>query len=424
VPPHFRGLPLIGSGAAFLRAPIVTIERAFRAKGPIFTISLGPKKLACLVGPALAGEFFGLPGDVLSVGLATRALRPVMGDIAFPDTKEDQRKLRDALGPLVTKQSMERYLPAMFDEAQLAISVLEPVGQLELVAFTERLSQSIAIRCFLGEAFARGTDESFREAFSDLIKSVDMFLPPNLPIPKFRRRDRARALIGGMIEKSVVERRERRDPLDDSLQWLSTLRGADGEYWSIPDTVDLVVSLLFGGHHTTGALMAWTIVHLLRNPEALTRVLAEIDGAGPEEFGYLSAAIRESERIEPPSGFIIRGARRDLNIGGYRIRKGWLVALCPPVAQRLPEVFDRPDEFDPERFVAGHSFPAHSLIGFGGGPHSCIGKAFAFQACRASVVTLLRNFHLELQGPPPLADPRSVLRRPRIPCLVEYGPRG
>jgi sterol 14alpha-demethylase len=191
--------------------------------------------------------------------------------------------------------------------------------------------------------------------------------------------------------------------------------------------VDLVIAVLFGSHHTTGSLMAWTIIHILQHPEVLARVRREVDGpaltsARLAELTYLAAAIQESGRLEPPTGIITRVARQELTIAGYRIPRGWLVALCPPVSQRLPEVFRRPDQYDPERFLKGGTLPRHALIVFGGGAHACIGKPFAQLATRACVATLLRELDLELLGSP-VVDPKEILRRPAVPCLVQYRPR-
>ena len=419
----------MGSGLSFLRQPVAHVQHGHDVHGDVFTMALGPKTIAILIGPRVAAEFFRQPGDVLSVSLATKALQPVMGKVAFPDTPQAHRRLLDAVVPLVSNKHMTRYVEVMLEEARRTVIALPAQGRFELVELTERLSQTIAIRCFLGDAFAARIDERFRDAFSDLIKSVDMFLPPNLPLPKFRRRDRARRYIGELIDTAVKERRAMAEPPADAMQRLSTLRDPDGGYWNLQDTVDLIVSLLFGGHHTTGTLMAWTVVHLQRNPRALAKVREEIDELRPLKSAslqgatYLSAAVQESQRIEPPSGFIIRVARENLEIGGYEIRKGWLVALCPPVSQRLSEVFEEPDDYQPERFLEGRSLPPHAIVGFGGGPHACVGRPFALLAVRAFVATILSEYELKLVGTP-VVDAKEVLRRPVIPCLVDNWSRG
>jgi sterol 14-demethylase len=426
-PLRVRGLPLVGSALEFLRGPVVMLQRAHARMGPVFALSLGPKTMVCFIGPSFAAEYFRLPGQVLSKNLASEPVKPIMGDIAFPDDDVGHQRLLGALTPLVSKPSLEQSAAVMLDEARRVVSALPRRGRFELVGLTERLSQRFAVRCFFGDALAERAGEPFREAFSDLVKSFDLFLPPNLPLPKFRRRNRARAYIDRLLGDAVTERRRLADPPADTLQWLSTLRDADGRYWSMRDTVDLVVSLLFAGHHTTGALMSWTIVHALQHPRVLEQIRQEIEGpeldvARLPELEYLAAAVQESARLEPPTGIITRVARQELTLGGYRIRKGWVVALCPPVAQRLPEVFARPDVYDPERFLGGDGPPHYSIIAFGGGTHACIGRPFAQLATRVVVATLLRAFELELVGRP-VVDPKQVLRRPLAPCLVEHRAR-
>jgi sterol 14alpha-demethylase len=427
-PPRVRGLPLIGSALEFLRGPVAMVQRLHASKGPVFALSLGPKTMVCFIGPQYAVEFFRQPGEVLSKNLASKSVKPIMGDIAFPDDEAGHRRLLDALTPLVSKASFERYTAVMLEEAERVVAELRTKPQFELVGLTERLSQSLALRCFFGDEFAQRADERFREAFADLIKSFDVFLPPNLPLRKFRRRDRARAYIDRVVGDTVRERRSMVDPPNDASQWLSTLRHPDGEYWSMRDTVDLVVSVLFAGHHTTGALMAWTVIHVLQHPQVLARIRQEIDGPEPltserlPELTYLAAAIQESARIEPPTGALTRVARHELTLGGYRIRKGWVVALWPRLAQRLPEVFEDPDRYDPERFLRSDALPRHAIIAFGGGTHACIGRPFAQLATRVFVATLLRAFDLALVGSP-VVDPKEMLRRPKTPCLVEHRAR-
>lgn len=395
--------------------------------GPVFTISVGPKKVACVVGPEPSEQFLRQPGTVLSVNLATKALRPVIGQIGFPDDENEHRWLLRALTPLMSPRLMDQHVVVMLEQAARAVAELGDVGRLELVGFTERLSQTLAMRCLLGDQFVERVGERFREAYADLVDSVDLFLPPSLPLPKFRRRDRARRYIDQIVIRAVQERRAMGAPPDDAMQRLSTLRSDDGSYRSMQDTVDLIVTVLFGGHHTTGALMAWTMIHLLQHPEPLARVQEEIDRESPsdrralERMAYLCAAIRESERLQPPTSIIPRIARQDLEIGGYRIRKGWMVLLCPPVAHRLASVFEDPGRYDPERFLGKITPPRYALVGFGGGVHACIGKSFASLAVQSFVASLLRSFEIALVDTPQVG--RGVLRRPATPCRLSFRSR-
>ena len=204
-PPRVRGLPLVGSALELLRGPVVMLQRAYARMGPVFALSLGPKTMVCFIGPSYAGEYLRLPGDLLSKNLASRPVKPIMGEIAFPDDDAGHQRLLGALTPLVSKPSLDQHAVVMLDEARRVVSALPRHGRFELVELTERLSQWLAVRCFFGDALAERAGEPFRAAFSDLVKSFDLFLPPNLPLPKFRRRDRARAYIDRLLGDAVME---------------------------------------------------------------------------------------------------------------------------------------------------------------------------------------------------------------------------
>jgi cytochrome P450 len=83
---------------------------------------------------------------------------------------------------------------------------------------------------------------------------------------------------------------------------------------------------------------------------------------------------------------------------GRRIRRGALVVIGPYVVHRHRLLWDRPDIFDPTRFLAGtrDRIDRYAYLPFGVGPRSCIGSAFALQEATIVVATITRNFELEV----------------------------
>ncbi|MGW0871743.1 cytochrome P450 [Streptomyces sp. NPDC002740] len=82
-------------------------------------------------------------------------------------------------------------------------------------------------------------------------------------------------------------------------------------------------------------------------------------------------AAEEIVRWATPVIAFQRTATQDTELGGKLIRKGDRVGLFYSSANRDPEVFERPDEFDVTRDPNPH-------LGFGGGgPHFCLGKSLA-----------------------------------------------
>ena len=97
--------------------------------------------------------------------------------------------------------------------------------------------------------------------------------------------------------------------------------------------------------------------------------------------------------------------------------------ISPAISHMIPESFQNPERFDPERFAPPreeHKRTNYALIGFGGGKHRCIGMAFAYLQVRAIMSYLLRHFELELVSREPRPDYSGFVIGPIQPCLVRY----
>ena len=126
---------------------------------------------------------------------------------------------------------------------------------------------------------------------------------------------------------------------------------------------DELVTLLLAGHETTATSVAWAIERLVRHPDKLARLQAEIDGRGEE---YLNAVVNETLRVRPVVPVVARQLQEEMTIGGRRLPAGTTVAPCIYLTNRNPRVYERPAEFMPERFL--DSTPdTFSWIPFGGG---------------------------------------------------------
>jgi retinoid hydroxylase len=91
----------------------------------------------------------------------------------------------------------------------------------------------------------------------------------------------------------------------------------------------------------------------------------------------------------------MRGVVEEIEFDGYLIPAGWNVIIMPLLTHRLPEIYAEPDRFDPDRFAPPREedikYP-YSLIGFGGGVHSCIGVEFAKMEMKLILAALLDRF--------------------------------
>ncbi len=136
-----------------------------------------------------------------------------------------------------------------------------------------------------------------------------------------------------------------------------------------------VAVLLIGGIVTVDGAISILFRHLLDRP----RVLAEL----AEDPDLIPLAVEESLRLEPAAAFVDRYASRETNLAGVRVSAGDLVRVSISAANRDPEVFEQPDEFDIHRANIGEH------LAFARGPHACLGIHVARLEARVALEAVL-----------------------------------
>lgn len=161
------------------------------------------------------------------------------------------------------------------------------------------------------------------------------------------------------------------------------------------------------------ATIEWAMAELIKHPRKLAQAQEEIrravesDGGISEEVlegaEYLKAVIKETLRLHPSGPLPIpRESMEDVEIQGYRVRKGVRVILNVWAIGRNPEWWDRAEEFSPERFLnnspdvpdfKGSDF---RYIPFGAGRRGCPGIGFASITMEVVLASLLYHFNWDM----------------------------
>lgn len=408
-PPMLSSLPLLGNVLEFNSDRIALIRRGYEAYGPVFGFKLGPQPVAALIGPELHQVFFTETDKILAMDKPYRSLRAAIGNVAFLASKETYQQQRPILYAPFTGQKMVQYVRIMQDVVQRWLDALAAAGEMDITAETGKLVQNVAGYALMGEDFQRHAGREFWEQYAVLGRSIDLATPPDWPLPKNIRRDRAKAKMRAILAPIIAERRRNPDQYDDFLQDFVNGRLKDGQPMDDETISSLIRALMFAGHETTAGQASWTIIELLRHPEARGRVQDEIEqhlppgvrveGSILRQMQNLAWSVREVERLHPSADLLMRYAEEDLEVGDYVVPKGWLVTVVAGFAHRLPTVFRDPEQFDPLRYAPGRAEDAQhrfALIGFGGGAHRCAGVNFANNEMMVITALLFQQFELEL----------------------------
>ncbi|MFT6292780.1 MAG: cytochrome P450 [Ilumatobacter sp.] len=221
-----------------------------------------------------------------------------------------------------------------------------------------------------------------------------------LEIPDTRRADFKRwadssvATIGRSIsddatvaaERDIVEQQRyfaselearRDDPRDDFLSdlvhaELAPSEGVEGGPLNIAEMLSIIRQIQVAGSETTASLLTDLIVQLAKNPDEWERLKAD-----PTR---VNKVVEEGLRWASPNQGLFRIVKADTEINGTEIPEGSTIWVMYGSADHDDEVFDNPEEFNPDR----ERLNQH--IAFGHGIHFCLGAALA----RLETVTALQ----------------------------------
>ncbi len=431
-PPALPGAPILGHTLQFMKDRDELLQRGFDTLGPVFSLKLAGKNAVVLIGPEYQQMFFTETDKKLSMHKSYKFLAAAFGKAAITAPPEVYNAQRSILHSPFKGEKMVKSIEVMQIEIQQWLDTLDEQGEMELTGEIGTLVQNVAAHAIMGHAFRKQFGREFWELYLSLGQSLDPILPPYLPLPKFIRRDQAKNKLRAMLRPILLERRAHPEQYDDFLQDFANARYKDGTLVDNETILSLILSLMFAGHETTAGQAAWTLIELLQHPAYLATVQREIDSyLAPDQqidakallsLEHLFWAVQETTRTHPSADMLWRRAEEDIDIGDYLIPKDWNLMVSASLAQRLPELFAEPEQFDPLRFAPDrkedhqHRF---ALIGFGGGIHKCAGMNFANNEMMMITALLLQQFDLELLTQNPQKTNEMGASRP-AKTLIRY----
>ena len=140
---------------------------------------------------------------------------------------------------------------------------------------------------------------------------------------------------------------------DDLLSRLLLAQHEDGTRMSDRQLRDEAMTLYLAGHETTALTLAWTWFLLSQHRRVEEKLTSEwqhvLAGAIPtaddlSRLPYTAAVIAESMRLFPPVYVIGREATTELELGGYRVNRGYTVMMSQWVNHRDPKYFPDPEK--------------------------------------------------------------------------------
>jgi len=393
-----------------LRDPLALLLEGYERYGPVFTLRVFHGNVVFMLGPEANHHMLvsgaqnfswrdGHMGDLI----------PLLGDGLLTIDGDFHRRSRHIMLPAFHRERIEAAHAVMEQETDAALAAWRPGTKVDLYAWTREVALRIAMRALFGLDPDRTRDEvnaahEFETALN--FYSRDYFLQvlrgPGTP---YRRMALARERLDRVVFGEIERRRRSGGEGEDVLSLLIGDADEDGDRLSDQHIRDEVMTLLFAGHDTTTSTVAFLFHELARHPGLLE------DGAFD-----LSLALDETLRLYPPAWIGPRRSIEPFTCCGVDVPGGVPVEYSSWASHRLPDVWEDPEAFRPERFAPGNRerIPKGAYVPFGGGSRTCIGMRFGQAEIAIIAGRILERFRLELQ-------PGYRLRVRQMPTI---GPRG
>jgi cytochrome P450 len=417
-PPGSRA-PAFVQTLRWIFRPESFMRRNAERYGDTFTVRLGPgADVIFLSDPASVRQVLQAPPELTRMGDINGLFRPILGvnSLLLLDGDEHLRQ-RKLLLPPFHGEHVRAYMETM-ERAALEEVETWPVGR--PFSLLPRL-QAIALNVILRAVFGMEDGPRRDEMRALVARLLDLCQSRSTMLPQLRVRlfglspwGRLMRCVDQVDEALFAEiARRRSDPASahrrDVLSLLLATRDEDGQPMTDQEVRDQLLTLLVAGHETTASAVAWAFERLVHQPETLARLSEEV-AAGRDE--YLDAVVKETLRLRPVLPIVARKLTEPFRLEGYRYDRGTVLMPCVFLVHRNPKVYDDPEGFHPERFLARP--PAtYAWIPFGGGVRRCLGASFALAEMRAVLSAVLSRVELRAPGRQERIARRSFTFSPR-----------
>lgn len=346
-------------------------------------------------------------------------LQQIIGNGLVVSDGDFWRRQRRLAQPAFHRKEIANFVTTMTNCTQQRLNSWEMAAQKgEVVDMSEQmmgLTLQIAGKTLFsldltGEA--RTVGEAFNQVNQQLSKlNTDPFFPVKLRMPFLAV---TQSFFGGIrqldgvVNRIIQERRQSGQEHRDLLSMLMFSKDEEtGESMDDRQLRDEVMTLLIAGHETTAVALSWALYLLAQHPQVRERLQIEVAQAlGSRQvqledlphLPYTRMVIDEVLRLYPPAYAMARWCNGADVVGGYDLPANTALTLSPYITHRLPEFWDEPEKFDPDRFLPERvaERPRYAYLPFGGGPRQCIGNSFALTEAAVILASMVQRFDWRL----------------------------
>ena len=413
------------------RNPIKFLSQIAKEYGEIVYFKLGPQPIFLVNNPDLIRDVLVTHNKQFMKGEGLQRAKKLLGEGLLTSEGDFHLRQRRLAQPAFHRQRIAGYGATMVEYAERVSNGWQSGEEKDIAREMMRLTLAIAGKTLFDADVETEADEigdalgEAMELFGYLTLPFSQLLE-KLPLPIMKRFRAARQRLDETIYRMIRERRQSGEDRGDLLSMLMQARDIEGDGTGMTDEQlrDEAMTIFLAGHETTANALTWTWYLLSQNPEAETKLHAEIADvlggrtATSEDYlrlRYTEMVFAEAMRLYPPAWLIGRRALNDYKLNGYHVPARSILLMSQYVMHRNPKYFPEPDRFIPERWTpeAREGRPKFSYFPFGGGPRVCIGENFAWMEGTLVLATLAQKWRMRLIPDHPVGLYPLVTLRPK-----------
>lgn len=388
----------------FRKDPSAVVRAYFKQFGPVFRANFGPMKVVFALGPECSQQILQDPQDNFSSMMGYELTMGFLfrGGLMLRDF-DDHRQHRRIMQSAFKKTVLNSYLEAT---NRICSDRIDEWGrQIDFSTIVKTLTLEVAAKNFMGMDYGNQDYGQLLKNCVDLLRGVMSIVRLDIPGLQYHRSSRAKAWLNAYYSHLIPQKRHSDD--EDIFAHFCRERTEEGEYFPDDAIVAHIIFLFLAAHDTTTTALEMLMYHLAAHPQWQEKAREQCLALGSQQVSFdglatlsvIDNALKETLRLYPPVGLIIRRTVRETTMNNLVIPPNTMIYQTPYFNHQMPEIWRDPHLFDPDRFAPGreedkqHPF---AWIPFGGGAHKCIGVHFATMEIKVILHQILTRYRCTL----------------------------
>jgi len=415
--PPSAPFPSAAQTLAFWRDPHAYLAWCRCRYGASFTIrAVGMAPLVFVSAPEDIRTIVRAPSDVLHPGAGAAVISPLVGEGSFMLAEEDAHLSgRRAVLPAFAHSRVREHAEMINATVKREVAAWPRDVTFAIHPYLRAMSLRVILQTIFGTQNRRLTELHRRLlAMLSVTGSLALQEAPLRHLQPWRGIWRAflaeRRVVYQLLD-GLIEEEAHSEARDSGLlgMLLDTPNEADSRSSTRQIREDLM-SVILAGHETTASELAWAFQLLAHDQQVATRLTESLDAG---DGRYLTATVQEVLRHRPVFLFAIpRVVRSTFELSGRTYEPPEQLVGCIHLMQHDPALYDEPECFRPERFLAAEP-PGDIWMPWGGGRKHCPGHHLAMLEMQVVLEAVLGDLQiLPADGTIETARWRSVIVTP------------